>query len=95
MSRKLIVFSLLMGCVAASPIYAQQSADSSGGWWKSFVEWMTAYNEDLNPEYVWQSPTDWTVTVENDIYMSGINLKTLGRLNYMDAPELNHEYTWS
>lgn len=81
--------------MVASPVYAQQDADSTRGLWKSFVEWMTAYNENLNPEYVWQSPTNWTVTVENDIYSSGINLSTKGRLNYMDSPELNHEYTWN
>ncbi len=55
---------------------------------------MTAYNEDLDSTYVWQSPTNWTVTLENDIYRSGINLTTKGKLHYMDTPELNHEYTW-
>lgn len=95
MSKKIILFSLLISYMVASPVYAQQDADSTRGLWKSFVEWMTAYNENLNPEYVWQSPTNWTVTVENDIYSSGINLSTKGRLNYMDSPELNHEYTWN
>ena len=74
---------------------SQQDGDTTVGWWKSFVNWMTAYNEDLDPEYVWQAPSDWTITVENDIYNSGINLNTKGKLNFSDAPELNHEYTWN
>ena len=83
-----------MGCLATSPACAQQSADTSGGLWKGFVEWMTADNDKLDPEYVWQSPSDWTVTLENDVYTSGIHLNTKGKLQYANTPELNHEYTW-
>ncbi len=95
MNKNHILVLTLLSCLVTSPVYAQQSKESSGGWWKSFVEWMTAYNEDLDSTYVWQSPTDWTLTLENDMYRSGINLNTNGRLNYMDTPEKNHEYTWN
>lgn len=83
-----------MGWLAATPVGAQESADTSGGLWKGFVEWMTADNDKLDPKYVWQSPSDWTVTLENDVYMSGIHLNTKGKLQYVNTPELNHEYTW-
>ncbi len=95
MSKYLPTILLAIGCLTVTPASAQQDADSTGGFWKSFVNWMTAYNEDLDPAYVWQSPTDWTITLENDIYTSGINLMTNGRLTYMDTPEQNHEYTWN
>ena len=95
MSKKRLIVLLVMCGLWASPLYAQQDGDTTVGWWKSFVNWMTAYNEDLDPEYVWQAPSDWTITVENDIYNSGINLNTKGKLNFSDAPELNHEYTWN
>ncbi|MCR4920182.1 MAG: DUF4421 domain-containing protein [Bacteroidaceae bacterium] len=95
---KYFILGLLTFSVAAEASQLSGAPETGNTKTKNFFraawDWLIAPDETLDSTYIYQAPTNWTVSLENDLSRTGALFKTRGHLENLVHPTGSYSYLW-